>query len=470
MTQHSPILVVGACTTGLTMACELARHAVPVRIIDKHTGIAPHCRAISIHARTLEIFFDLGIVDEFLARGVKVRGFSQHANGERILHSTNDDVDSPFPFAVSIEQFKTESILEGLLNSYGVKVERETELLTFVEDPDQVVATIRRANGREEAVGTPWLIGCDGAHSRVRHVNRFHFPGTEDPHQYFVGDVRMDCPLAQDEINTYVSDAGMLFIMALPEGRWLVGGDIDTIHDETEKPTIEEVQAILDARVLMGLRIKDACWLAYYRVNNRSARHYRHGKVFLAGDAVHIHSPFAGIGMNTGIQDAYNLAWKLALVHRGRASERLLDSYELERRPVGEDTVRFTMKRTDQLLAFRDLSAEQRRRLYFNFTVPPAVARQLKAHQEQLDLDYSKSPICREHRRGANRLATGPSAGTAAIDARPPPPPLPPPPHHAFRYAARPAAHSAAVPGRISPGSFVAPDGRAFTGDRRRLA
>jgi 2-polyprenyl-6-methoxyphenol hydroxylase-like FAD-dependent oxidoreductase len=418
--RHSPILVVGACTTGLAMACELARHHAPVRIIDKQPGINPHCRATVLHARTLEIFYDLGIVDYFLDHGLKLAGVSQYANGKRFLHSTEGDIDSPFPFAVSIEQSKTEAELERLLNSYGIKVERETELLTFVEEPDRVVARIGRANGREEAVGTPWLIGCDGAHSTVRHVNRLHFPGTEDPHQYFVSDVRMDCPLVRDEVNMFVSDTGLLFIIPLPDEQWLVGGDVDTAHDgATEQPTLEEVQAMIDARAPMGIRLKDARWLAYYRVNNRSARHYRHGRAFLAGDAVHIHSPLAGLGMNTGIQDAYNLAWKLALVHRGHASERLLDSYEIERRPVGEDTIKFTMMRTEMLESFRDLSEEQRGKLYFNLSVPPAVARQLKLHQEQLDLDYSKSFACREHHVGASRFTAGPHAGSQAIDAKP---------------------------------------------------
>lgn len=420
MPSGSPILIVGACTTGLMMACELARHQAPVRIIDKHEGINPHCRATSIHARTLEVFQDLGIVDYFLAEGVKLQGVSQYANGKRFLHSTGSDVDSPFPFAISIEQCKTEAELERLLNSYGVEVEREAELLTFVEEEDSVVATIRRKNGREEAVSTPWLIGCDGAHSRVRHVNRLHFPGTEDPHQYFVSDARLECPLARDELNVFVSDAGMLFIIPLPDDRWLMGGDVDSMHDATtEQPSLGEIQLMMDERAPEGMRIKDARWLSYYRVNNRNARHYRHGRTFLAGDAVHIHSPFAGLGMNTGIQDAYNLAWKLALVHRGQASERLLDSYEQERRPVGEDVVKFTVMVTDHIESFRCFSEEQRRKLYFNLTLPPAVVRQQNEHQEQLDLDYSKSSICREHHSGKSRFAAGPRAGTQAIDAKP---------------------------------------------------
>jgi FAD binding domain len=176
---------------------------------------------------------------------------------------------------------------------------------------------------------------------------------------------------------------------------------------------------MLDARAPGMGKASDPRWLSYYRVNNRSARHYRHGRVFLAGDAVHIHSPFAGLGMNTGIQDAYNLGWKLALVYRGRAPERLLDTYDRERRPVGEDTIKFTMTRTDQLECFRDLPPEQRAKLNFNLTLPPEEAMKLKLHQEQLDLDYSKSPICHEHHNDGHHFVMGPRAGSQAIDAKP---------------------------------------------------
>jgi 2-polyprenyl-6-methoxyphenol hydroxylase-like FAD-dependent oxidoreductase len=419
MPPQSPILVVGACTTGLAMACELARHGAAVRIIEKRAEIDPHCRATTLHCRTLEIFQDFGIVDYFLKHGAPLNGISQFANGVRFFHSPRSDVDSPYPFAISIEQHKTEAALASLLSGYGVEVERESELLTFTEEPGRILCSIRRGSGHEQQVSTPWLIGCDGAHSIVRHINRLHFPGAEDPHQYFVGDVTMDCPLADGEVNTFVSDSGMLFIIPLPAGRWLIGGDVETLHDAGDAIALEELQAMIDQRAPLGIRVRDARWLSYYRVNNRTARHYRHGRTFLAGDAVHVHSPFAGLGMNTGIQDAYNLAWKLALVVRGHAPERLLDSYELERRPVGEDTVKFTMMRTEALECFRDLSEARRRKLYYNLHVPPRVARQLQAHQEQLDLDYSKSFACREHHGPAGRFAAGPRAGAQAIDAKP---------------------------------------------------
>ena len=193
------------------MAWELARHCAPVRIIDKQSGINPHCRACSVHARTLEIFHDFGIVDEILAQGHKVLGMSPYANGERFMHSSGSEIDSPYPYTVNLEQCKTVAALERLLHSYDIEVERETELVATSGRPDGVSATIRRGNSSEEVVETPWLIGCDGAHSRVRHLNHLHFPGREDLHQYCLADVLMESTLARDEIHTFLSDRELLF-------------------------------------------------------------------------------------------------------------------------------------------------------------------------------------------------------------------------------------------------------------------
>jgi 2-polyprenyl-6-methoxyphenol hydroxylase-like FAD-dependent oxidoreductase len=216
MADTLPILIVGAGTTGLAMACELARHGAPVRIIDKQAGINPHCRACAVHARTLEIFHDFGIVDEILAQGHKVLGMSQYANGERFMHSSGGEIDSPYPYTVNLEQCKTEAALERLLHTCHVEVERETEMVSISQRPDGVSATIRHGNGSEEVVETPWLVGCDGAHSRVRHLNHLHFPGKEDPHQYCLADVLMENAPARDEIHSLMCDRGLLFFFPLP--------------------------------------------------------------------------------------------------------------------------------------------------------------------------------------------------------------------------------------------------------------
>ena len=422
MANSSPILIVGAGTTGLAMACELARHGAPVRIIDKQAGINPHCRACSVHARTLEIFHDFGIVEEILAQGHKILGMSQYANGERFMHSSGDEVESPYPFSINLEQCKTEAALERLLRSYNIEVERETELVAIVGRPEAVVATIRHGDSSEE-VETPWLIGCDGAHSRVRHLNHLHFPGKEDLHQYCLADVVIEGAPARDEIHAFMGDHGLLFFFPLPQGRWMFAADLPTQHDAVkEQPSLDDVRAIASERGPAGIRMSDPRWLAYFRINYRAARHYRHERIFLAGDAVHIHSPMGGQGMNTGIQDAYNLAWKLALVNRGRAPAVLLDSYEKERRPVAEDVLATTKMLTDRFEAFTNLSPEQRQQMYVNMVVPPEVAKRMARHLEQLDLNYTKSPICHQHTGshfGKTRFTSGPRPGEEAPDARP---------------------------------------------------
>jgi 2-polyprenyl-6-methoxyphenol hydroxylase-like FAD-dependent oxidoreductase len=418
----APILVIGAGTTGLTMACELARHGAPVRIIDKLAGINPHCRATGLHARTLEIFYDLGIVEEILSQGLKMLGMSQYADGKRFMHSSGGELDSPYPFALMLEQCKTEAALEHRLSALGVKVERETELIALAERPDSVAATIRGANGRETAVEPPWLIGCDGAHSRVRHLNRMHFSGEEDTRRYLLADVLMQTALARDEVHIFLGDAGMLLFFPLPNQRWLIAADAAEGDNARDQPTLDEVRTVVNKRGPGGISMSEPRWLTFFRINYRAASHYRHGRIFLAGDSSHIHSPFGGQGMNTGIQDAYNLAWKLALVYRGRAPLSLLDTYEKERRPIAEDILKTTRMLTEHLAAFKNISPEQRKRLYFDMVVPPEVAKRMAIHNEELDLNYSKSPICRQHEGshfGKTRFRSGPRPGEEALDAGP---------------------------------------------------
>jgi 2-polyprenyl-6-methoxyphenol hydroxylase-like FAD-dependent oxidoreductase len=413
----APILVVGGRTTGLTMACELARHGAPLRIVDKSPGIDPHCRASGIHSRTLEVFQDLGIVDEVLAAGSPISGMNQYAHGRRLVHARYDDVDSPYPYAIALGQNRTEEILEGLLTRLGLAVERQTELVSLVQHADRVSATLQHADGRQEVVDTPWLVGCDGAHSQVRHVNRQHFPGEADPHQYALADVFVDAPIARDEWHSFLTERGVLFFFPLQENRTVVAAELHEHHPH-ESPTLEDIQRLVAERGPKEARISDPRWLTYFHINYRLARHYRHGRTFLAGDAVHVHSLLGGQGMNTGIQDAYNLAWKLALVTRGRAPESLLDSYEKERRGVAADVVEMTRRMTEQVEAFSHLSAADREKVCVRMAVAEPERLSEARHREELDLDYRKSPICTQHVAGnRKRFGDGPHAGAQAPDA-----------------------------------------------------
>ena len=255
--------------------------------------------------------------------------------------------------------------------------------------------------------------------STVRHQTHVVFPGSEDSHQYAIADVMLDGPMVQDEAHAFLTDGGVLYMFPLPKGRVLVAADVASHHDgAAETPPLEEIQSLVAKRGPAGTRVSEPRWLSYFRIHYRLARHYRHGhRIFLAGDAVHVHSPVGGQGMNTGIQDAYNLGWKLALVARGFAPPSLLETYEAERRAVAEDLVKWTRTITERSEAFAGMSHALRERLYMNAVVPDAEARRIARHSEELDLDYRRSAICAEHRpRGR---ASGLHAGMQALDAGP---------------------------------------------------
>ena len=416
-----PILIVGAGVTGLTLGCVLKRAGASVRIIDKLTERLPFARAVSIRSRTLEAFQDLGLVDVMLASGIKVVGQSQFADGERIVHVRDTDMDSPYPFTLAIEQWKTERALENRLADFGGVVERQTELLTIEERLDGVRVTLRLPDGSAEVCDTSWLIGCDGAHSAVRHHNRRHFPGEADPSQYIGADVVLDPPPVRDETWMFLSDQGMLSWVPLPEGRTFVNADVPEHHDAaTEKPTFDEFKALFDARGPAGIEVRDPRWLTWYRVNFRVTPHYRHGRTFLAGDAAHVQSPFSGQGLNTGIQDTYNLGWKLALVNLGHAPQSLLDSYEKERHGVAEDVLALGKRLTEYRTAYQRLPERERDRLYRHLHVPDSERSKAARRIHGLDLDYRRSPICSSHiGKSAVDHDAGPHAGSEALDAGP---------------------------------------------------
>ncbi|TWU07269.1 Pentachlorophenol 4-monooxygenase [Symmachiella macrocystis] len=409
----SPVLVVGGRTTGLMMAAELARHDVAVRIIDKSPGIDPHCRATVLHSRSLEILHSLGIVDDIVACAQPLHGVSLYVNGEPRGRSEEMPVDSPFPLSLGLPQSTTESILEKHLNDLGVFVERNTQLTSLEQSADKVRARLLHYDGRAEVVETPWVIGCDGAHSTVRHQTEETFPGDADPYPYLLADVVMDGPLEPGDVYIFLHDDGELFLFILNEGRRMVVANVAKETDISRDPTCEQVQELVTQRSQHDFHLSDPRWLTHFHINYRLAPHYRHGRTFLAGDAAHVHSLLGGLGMNTGIQDAHNLAWKLALVMRGVAPATWLDTYETERRQVAEDVIATTKLATQNAELFAELSSTDREKLVPHMFVPEGEKMRVRNHEEQIDLDYRSSSICFEPEEG---FANGPHPGARALD------------------------------------------------------
>jgi 2-polyprenyl-6-methoxyphenol hydroxylase-like FAD-dependent oxidoreductase len=336
--MDTDVLVVGAGPTGLMLANQLARRGVRPLIIDRHAGPSLQTRALGVQARTLEIYAQLSIVDRALELGRRGTGANMWAQGRRMAHVPLGEAGrdlTPYPFILILGQNDNERIMGDKLRELGVAVQWSTELIGLAQEPDKVRATLRRADGTESEIVAAWVGGCDGARSSVRELNGITFPGAPYEHVFFIADTEVTGSMVPDQVNVYLWRAGfhLLFPMRGPD-HWRIVGILPPALRDRDDVNFEAVIPSLRQEAGAGLSIKACSWFSTYRIHHRAAARFRDRRCFLLGDAAHIHSPVGAQGMNTGLQDAYNLAWKLALVVKGRADAALLDSYEEERIPV----------------------------------------------------------------------------------------------------------------------------------------
>lgn len=327
--MDTDVLVVGAGPTGLVLAYLLARMGVRVRIVDEARGPGETSRALVLQARTLELYRQLGLADRVVQAGVRVTAVNLWARGRKAAHVEFGGlgaIDSPYPFAVIFPQDEHERFLVERLAALGVEVERRVRLSDFRQEAEGIVAQIEATTCR-----ATFLAGCDGARSTVREKLGLGFPGGTYEHLFYVADVEAGGPLADGELHVSFdeSDFAALFPLAGAGRVRLIG----TIRPEQEQAAERLGWNDVSPRLLRQLRVdvRHVNWFSTYHVHHRVAERFRNGRAFLLGDAAHIHSPVGGQGMNTGIGDAVNLAWKLAAAVRGRAPLSLLDSYEPER-------------------------------------------------------------------------------------------------------------------------------------------
>jgi 2-polyprenyl-6-methoxyphenol hydroxylase-like FAD-dependent oxidoreductase len=334
------VLVVGAGPVGLAMAAHLHAHGLDFRIIDRNPTASDKSKALVVWARSLEMLDDLGIVDNFLAAGRFLKASNLHGGGHLLAHIPFVVSGTHYPQPLMLPQSETERLLGEHLQRVGVKIERAVELTDFTDRGDHVLATLRQADGREEQVRCDWLLGCDGSHSTVRKKAGLEFSGEAEPNDWILADCHVE-GLPPDVLSLFWHQTGVLAFFPFAD-RCRVIADVGLAHglDHPPDPPLEQVQALVDERGPGGVRLSNPHWLAGFRIHERKVADYRRGRVFLAGDAAHIHSPAGGQGMNTGMQDAWNLAWKLALVQRRQAKPSLLDSYNLERGEVGETVLK----------------------------------------------------------------------------------------------------------------------------------
>ncbi len=349
---NTDVLIVGAGPTGLMLGIQLARRGVRALIVDRNPGPSVYSKALGVHARSLEIYSHLGIADRAIELGIRAAAANLWVEGRRAARVPLGDIGrdlSPYPFLLILAQDSNEQLLGEVLHGLGTEVSWNTELVGLKQQPETSSATLRLADGSTRELEARWIAGCDGPHSAVRNLCGIDFPGAPYEHVFYVADTTMTGPMAPSELNIYLRRNGFnIFFPMRGQDRWRIVGILPQDLNSRDDLAFEAVAPSIREQVGSSLVFQECRWFSTYRIHHRRAERFRDRRCFLLGDAAHIHSPVGGQGMNTGLQDAYNLAWKLALVIRGRAEEALLDSYEAERLP---NAIRL-LRTTDRAFSF----------------------------------------------------------------------------------------------------------------------
>lgn len=408
------VLVVGAGPTGLTMAIELVRRGVDVRIIDRAARANTETRALGVQARTLELFERSGVAHELLTRGLRARRFNVLSEGRRILSADFAGLPTAYPFLLMIPQNEVERVLTGRLADHGVHVERERTLTALNAGPRSCTVTIDDGTGRAETGEYAWVIGADGAHSAVRRLLDVGFVGTAFDEAFAVADLRIDWERPAEEFFAFLHRGRFAAFFPMTGGwhRVAIAQPPSPRNGRRQAELgIEELQKAIDETVPGRPQIIQVRQAGRFRINQRRAAAHRVNRVFLAGDAAHIHSVIGAQGMNTGIQDAFNLGWKLADVIRGRADADLLDSYEAERSPIAARLVKATRRVTRMTLIGNPVGTAARRVIAPRILGRSSTQRLLTRAISQLDISYHDGGGA----GGRGRVAVGDRAPNASL-------------------------------------------------------
>jgi 2-polyprenyl-6-methoxyphenol hydroxylase-like FAD-dependent oxidoreductase len=337
------VLIVGAGPVGLFLANECARRRLRWRLVEARSSQSMHSKALAIFPGTLEIFDMAGIVVPFLETANRVRSVAVTTRGRTLAHVRFTPEDSPYPFIAMVPQDVTERILAEELRRRGGGVEYDTTFLSAEQHDDSVSVTVDR-KGDRAILNASFVVGCDGAHSAVRHLLNLPFEGAEYDASFILADVQTNDALPADELQLCPSEFGPAAIFPMSATRRRIVATIE--HPEGDAQSLDLVQKILEQRAPRGIEAHALHWSSYFRIHHRRVTRLRIGRIFVAGDAAHIRSPFGGQGMNTGLHDVWNLAWKLDFFLRSRGGERLLDSYGAERLPAIEKVIETTDRLT----------------------------------------------------------------------------------------------------------------------------
>jgi 2-polyprenyl-6-methoxyphenol hydroxylase-like FAD-dependent oxidoreductase len=387
------VLVVGAGPTGLLLASELARRGVRVRLIEKRTSPAEHSRALAVVPRTMEMLDQLGLANAFITPSHKAKGICFYGRDRKeAFRSSMNELPSEFPYLLLLPQTDTELLLVDHARKVGVEIERGVGFFSMVQTGQGVLATLERVDGTKEEINASYVVGCDGSHSSVRQATGLEFQGGGYDQSWLLADVVLDPGLDRNWLHGFTSIDGPIFFFPLPKNIWRIVLLRKRGESATTEVSMDLIVETLEKNHLGHLRARDPSWLAGFGIQHRRTMHMRMGRVFLCGDAAHVHSPAGGQGMNTGLGDACNLGWKLASVILGKAKMELLESYEAERMPVIDGV----MKMTDQMT--RLITATKGPRVWIREWVLPILAKmgfakKIAMRLSQLSLGYLYSPI-----------------------------------------------------------------------------
>ncbi|HVV68172.1 MAG TPA: FAD-dependent monooxygenase [Gammaproteobacteria bacterium] len=386
---NTDVVIVGSGPTGLMLACQLQRFGINFRIIDKQIDRAKESRAFGIQAKSMEIFQNLGLAEEFLKHAQAGQKAEFYFNGQFKFAINFSDIDvqaTPFPAIYFLPQSETEQILIDYLQARQITVERQFELITFTQDSDGVTAIVKNnRTGEDETIVCRYIVGCDGAHSTVRSLLEIPFVGASYLQNFILADVEVNWKLPIESFSVFLAKEGNLLCIPLKHNLrriMITGMGGDSLDDKP--PTLQEIEHFMNKVAATPVKLDNPVWITRFHLHHRAVYKCRLNRAFLAGDAAHIHTPVGAQGMNTGLQDASNLAWKIALVLKYHTPTTLLKSYQAERHPVGQVLVHTTDRifgwitsKNSIITTFRQylipivmrlvLKSKQVRRFMFNF-------------------------------------------------------------------------------------------------------
>lgn len=405
--NKADVLIVGAGPSGLMIACQLANHGIHFRIIDKKEHSSTYSGALIIHARSMEVFNQMGIAEKVNEEAIIANDLSIIFNGKKTVRISLKDIGhglTKFPNLYLLEQSKTEQLLIDFVSDQGCSIERKTELISFVQDERGVTSVVKLTDGKEETIKTKYLIASDGGHSIVRPQLKIPFVGKNHPVSLFIIDCKAELDLPPDEMCFSFSDASISGLFPLKNGRKRVDGVIPKELEGNHQITFKDIEKKFAERLQMKIKLYDPEWFSVSHSHQQNALSYQQNRCFLVGDAAHTFTPVGAQGMNTGLQDAYNLAWKLAFVIQGKAKSTLLNTYSSERKNIAKKIARSTGRIYNLVTSQNNITKTFRMHAlpYLMKWILPLIEKQKIIRQycfnaiSQIGIHYRKSPLSQD--------------------------------------------------------------------------